>query len=1261
MKNRIVAKAMLIVLVLGLSTFFGSLAVVQAGPVPSEIQTIDSQMNPATLAASDLVTPDKLEIHDSAENGAPMTPAEVKAELNQLYHKDTISIKSEQMRSASSTNQLIVRFSSFDTRDAFVSTIPSGESFNCLQTLPYVIVPKTMVFSELLVESQGVARITEDRILASPEYQVYEHTNSENELAMYSSEGRIGTWDMHSLGYTGKGVRIAILDTGIDSTHPDLMYNSDGSTKIIAQQSFVDIDFDGIPDEGPEDLNGHGTHVAGTAAGNGYQIGVAPDAFLLNAKVCAGSGCATSWMIEAVEWAILNDADIISMSIGGSTFWGLDALDDMLDYAWQQGIVVAIAAGNAGPVISSVESPGIGPRVITVAASDCYDLITAFSGRGPSAFGHYDPDIAAPGDLIFSTLPGGTYGVYGGTSMATPHVAGAIALLLEAHPCANPDMVKANLMANAKNVGLPTNVQGEGLLDLVTTHEEWSRRRAILFPTFNEQDILYLSPGETFSGFFSYVNSRRDGIQPWFRLDRSNAFEIEIERESLFPDLWKDFFCRPSTLGQQFIPFTVTAPVNVELGTQLSRNINVYFWKGIPWSSGGEHPLRTKMTLTIEIVPVEDDASTGTDAGDTFPGATEIPFGTYSAYLSDIDFYKVWLEADQTYTFVLDGLEGFADYDLAIYNETAHLVSFGYTAGPEYVILTTETAGYYTLRVDPWSLLLDPWINRDTSGPYILGMEQVNLPFNVDGESDSQIGLLEAEVFGEESNLVDSTVSSISEIINVVDYGLDTDSDSTFDSLMFDVNVNIGTAGYYSAVLDPWLWSIPDQVVTIATEAGINDILWLEPGYHTMQIQLSGEALNSAGNDGPFLGLFISLEAYDFGEYGIEFLGYVDRVQNYVTNTYSSSDFDTPGAKFVQITGMNYVDLDVDGEAESIEVFMEFDVGYAGLFDSVFNFAGYPIDGLAFAGGVTSFYFDTVGLQTASIILDGHDIYKQEYQGQMHLRSLEVVIFDPELRVIQYSENNGLIDVDYELLPGAKPAAEISFIDDYGIDANGNGLFESLAVSITVDVAEPMEFIIYFDMFGDASTYWMSYIGFYQTYFTAFEPGLVTVELIIPASDIAASVFDEYTNFELWITLMDTLTFTEVDFVPGFHTNWYYISDFEVPWMYSVGYYTYDADGDFCDDTIDIFVDFAFYSLIDVTVDLYIDVWFWNETDSTYLYIGTAYDGFSVVENPFYYGTLLTYQADYDGIFAFVPAVYIDGELMPYEVIYWYDACTYTP
>lgn len=1452
------AKAILLLLVLGLSALFSSLPAVNAGSIPSEAGTIVPQMDQNTFPKSEYLAPDNPEVQVPEIQNEVMSPAEIKAELDKLYSRDTDQTLQYAKRSigtvfseeTSSTDQMIVRFNSFEDRDAFVETLPSGVLYTCLATLPYVIISKTSQVYHMLTQTTGITRIMDDRLLSAPEYQAYDVDNKEYDLSMYNSEGRIGSWDMHSLGYTGKGVKVAVLDTGIDSAHPDLMYTSDGHVKVIAEQSFIDVNFDGIPDEGPEDIIGHGTHVAGTVAGNGYQIGVAPDALLMNAKVCSSIGCATSWMIEAVEWAILNDADIITMSIGGSTFWGLDALDDILDYAWQQGIVVTIAAGNDGPAASSVQSPGTGPRVITVASSDGYDLITAFSGRGPSAFGHYDPDIAAPGDYIFSTLPGAAYGIYGGTSMATPHVAGAAALLLEAHPRANPDMVKANLMWNAKDVGLPTTVQGAGLVDLVETNENWNKYLAILFPTFNEYDVLYLSPGETFTGYFSYVNSRQDPIAPWFKLDKSDAFEITIDRATMTCDMWKEFFGDRSSFGQQFIPFTVTAPSNALPGDQFSREITAYYWKGTSYG-GSVHPLRTKMTLTIEMVQPEDDAYTGTDASDTFPGATEVPFGNYSGYMSDIDYYKVWLEADETYTFILDGLLGYSDYDLAVYGESGEILNYGYTGGGEVVTITTETEGYYILRVDPWSLLIDPWANMDTTGPYNLWMlvggetggggsggngtlvEYVSSDiFGTDFDGDSiydylvvsvtldvsspglldiyaflaldkspewnkwlygvafaenleitATGIQEVYLFLEGTNVADqnfvgshvllelfigdpstftilldllnvytspvldsadfgqyhmqySTYSvepfdedadgtadwlavdvtvdigetfdywmtyftctlyhpagyffwnaydpildlsvpglqtmrflfdpatfvtgqtgtldleivivyswdhplnfmtlhngmipyilavgevftvdladftsggGVSEITDILDYGLDVDGDTRFDYLAFDVSIHVESAGYFALSLQPWLWSIPDQEVVFAYDGSSLAPQWYEPGDYTITLLLSGEVINGAGNDGPFLVLYFWLDLYEMGYYGLDFVGTPDFVQNYETEPYVSSDFDTSGAKFIGISAVNYVDLNADGSDESIELVLEFEVGYPCEFDIMLEMYSYPIDAIFYMPSYVYTIIETPGIQTVSVILDGQDFYQQQYQGKMEIWVIDVWSIDNATFTFTnafFSYQNGLFDVDYTLLPGAAPAASIYGFYDYGLDINGNGFYDYLVVNFLIEVQNPRDFLIYMDVWGDASTGYWSLVGFYSAYFTATEQGLMSIELYIPSEDILNNVYDEYTNFELWVTLVDATIWYQLDFLGPVYTDWYYIPDFEpaLGWIESVFDYAEDTNGNGLFENLVVSVTLNIHE----PRDLFLDMEFFGGASTGYsVHIGSFYD-----------------------------------------------------
>jgi hypothetical protein len=690
------------------------------------------------------------------------------------------------------------------------------------------------------------------------------------------------------------------------------------------------------------------------------------------------------------------------------------------------------------------------------------------------------------------------------------------------------------------------------------------------------------------------------------------------------------------------------------------------------------------------------------------------------------------------------------------------------------------------------------------------------------------------------------------------------------------------------------------------------DIMWYEVGDYTIPILVEGELLNGVDNDGPYLVPFFWLDAFKEGYWGLEWIGTVDEVQNYVTESYLASEFDTCGAKFLGIAGTNYVDLNGDGEAESIELLLEFDIGYPGYFDISMDLFSYPIDTVMSSFVYDFIYIDTPGVQTVSFILDGLEFYKQKFQGPMEIWTINVFSLGNATGFgsVYFSYQNGLFDVDYELLPGAAPAASIYSVDDYGIDGDGNGLYEYLAVSITLDVRSPQEFLLLMTAYGDASTGWWSYVGNYEQFAMAYEPGLISIELLIPASDIISNTYDGYTNYELWINLIDPyvgsliesvgpiytdwyfksdfevpvsiydvfdygedvdanglyegivvevliqvttpgvfildmlvfgdastgymtfvgfdstffdipdtglwsvplfisaadinanvmddytdfllefhlldgVTYTELVFLAPVFTDWYYkadfeatstifdvfdygddadanglyealildvildianpgeyvidvivfgdestgymtevgfysvwfaipdaglwsvpvtvpsadilssvtdaytnfeviivlmdseyneldflaphytnyytISDFEMAWDYSTSYITYDADDDFCNDTIDIFADFAFYSLNNVTVDLYLDMWYWNETLANWTFIDTQFDGFTVTENPSFFTVAFNYQAELFGTHAFVLSIYIDGVFLDYETIYFYDACPYNP
>lgn len=209
---------------------------------------------------------------------------------------------------------------------------------------------------------------------------------------------------------TGNGVKVAVIDTGIDYTHPDLDANVLGGVNFVSGRK----DF--------KDDNGHGTHVAGTIAAenNGIGVvGVAPNVQLYGVKVLDRTG--SGWIsdvIAGIDWSAANGMNVVTMSLTGPD---VQALHDAVDNAYNQGIVLVAAAGNNNGAIGYPAKYG---TVIAVTATDQNNYKASFSNYGPEA------ELAAPGVSIYSTYKGGTYATLSGTSMATPHVTGTVALLL---------------------------------------------------------------------------------------------------------------------------------------------------------------------------------------------------------------------------------------------------------------------------------------------------------------------------------------------------------------------------------------------------------------------------------------------------------------------------------------------------------------------------------------------------------------------------------------------------------------------------------------------------------------------------------------------------------------------------------------------------------------------------------------------------------------------------------------------------------------
>lgn len=339
--------------------------------------------------------------------------------------------------------------------------------------------------------------------------------DGKTKATLADTTAQIGAPEVWQGGDTGQGVDVAVLDTGIDAAHPDF------AGRIAASQSFV-------PGQDVTDRNGHGTHVASTVAGtgaasDGKEKGVAPGASLHIGKVLNNDGSGQdSWILAGMEWAARDQhAKIVSMSLGGDPTDGTDPLSQAVNrLSAETGALFVIAAGNSGPEAYTVGAPGAADAALTVGAVNGpgkgVDQLAEFSSRGPRVGDNaVKPDLTAPGVDILAArsqyVPEGegAYQTMSGTSMATPHVAGAAALLAAEHPDWNGQQLKNALVSTTASTRRFSLYQGgNGRLDIAAAVKATVVASGAAFT----QVHYPFTPGQTVRRDVAYTNIGADPV-----------------------------------------------------------------------------------------------------------------------------------------------------------------------------------------------------------------------------------------------------------------------------------------------------------------------------------------------------------------------------------------------------------------------------------------------------------------------------------------------------------------------------------------------------------------------------------------------------------------------------------------------------------------------------------------------------------------------------------------------------------------------------
>ncbi|WP_020016260.1 S8 family peptidase [Promicromonospora sukumoe] len=448
------------------------------------------------------------------------------------------------------------------------------------------------------------------------------------------STAQIGAPDVWADGNTGEGVDVAVLDTGVDPTHPDLADQVAASANFVETEDYVD------------DYQGHGTHVASTIAGtgaasDGLERGVAPGARLHVGRVLDSNGRGMeSWIIAGMEWAARDqDARIVSMSLGGEPAGADDPMAAAVDeLTAETGALFVTAAGNGGP--RTVSSPALADSALAVGAVDATDTLADFSSTGPAIDGGVKPEITAPGVDILAARSqlvrgSGMYTTMSGTSMATPHVAGTAALVAAAHPGWTAEQIKEAIVSTAVPTPAYTPYEaGSGRLDApaaVAATMFGTASAGFGFHTYDSgtepasKPITYTNLGDAPVDLHLAV----DGAVPAGFLTLSSDTVTVPAQGTASVDLTADLSLLPAE-----VDLSATVVATDDAGAVRARTLTGATREG----------QRQKLTVTVtgddgrpatgKLLVTSDQIFAGADLDENGTAVLRMPVGSYSGWLS---------------------------------------------------------------------------------------------------------------------------------------------------------------------------------------------------------------------------------------------------------------------------------------------------------------------------------------------------------------------------------------------------------------------------------------------------------------------------------------------------------------------------------------------------------------------------------------------------------------------------------------------------